>query len=278
MSVLRYFNELRPLEIVDDIVSRWRKIVVPIYVKDPKSEHRLISCGSGFVVEKNHMIFLVTVWHVVDAIPPGDTVVANIGGKGVLLNGLGFITSREDELAVAFLGPEWVQQQSLERISSISLEAPPSSWQTLDVFVLLGYPGSKNRLNMATEETDRRLHGYSSPRRIERPRSSTHFRDPIAFHFDKKSAINTDSQRTNVGLFSGNSGGPVLQVRARNDGYRTFKLSVDLAGIFVGWDKQHKELLCVRPSVLQRTIDEVLAKADAMLSTSSGTTIQPLEQ
>lgn len=255
MTVLQFFNEFRPLELVDNVVNRWAKIVVPIYIRDPNSNHRVLGYGSAFIVERNRAAFLVTVLHVLVGIKDGEALLANIGGKAVLLNGLSFVTSAEDDLAVAFLDPSWVEKQKLERVFSLPLDAPAPSWKRFDIFVLLGYPGSRNKLNKNTNDVDRRLFSYSSSQRIENPQASTHIRNPVAFHFDKKAVTDTDENKINVGAFNGNSGGPVLEVRARNDGYGTIKLSTSLAGVFVGWDKHHKELLCIRPEIVKELID-----------------------
>lgn len=255
MTVLQFFNERRPLETVDNIVNRWAKIVVPIFIRDPNSGHRVMGYGSAFIVERNRVPFLVTALHVLLGIKDGEALIANIGGKAVLLNGLRFVTSAEDDLAVAFLDPGWVEKQKLERVFSLPLDTPAPSWKPFDIFVLLGYPGSRNKLNSNTNDIDRELFSYSSSQRIENPQATTHIRNPIAFYFDKKAATNTDESKINVGAFNGNSGGPVLEVRARNDGYRTIKLSTSLAGVFVGWDKHYKELLCIRPEVVKELID-----------------------
>lgn len=258
MPILQYVNELRPLEIVDNIVDRWRTTVVPFYVKDTHSTHRAQGCGSGFVVERHRATFLVTALHVLKDIKDGEALVANIGGQSVLVNGLRFATSPEDDLAIAYIDPQWAKSQGMTRTFSLSLDPPGASWTMLNIFVLLGYPGSQNKLNWSTGKIDRRLLGYSSSRRIEQPLSTTHIRNPVAFIFDKKTAVNTDEDRINVGLFRGNSGGPVLEIRGRQENHDTLNLSASLAGVFLGWDKHSKELVCCRPDAVASIIDNTL--------------------
>lgn len=249
-----------PLEIIDDIIKLWSRITVPFYVNDPNSTHKVYGLGSGFIVERNDDTFLVTALHVLQDLRDGDALAANIGGKGVLLNGIPFITAPEDDIAVAFIEPTWARKQGLTRSFSLSLDDNENERINLNIFVLLGFPGSKNKLNLNTNETTRRLMGYSFSRRIEHPCSSTHIRNPVAFEFDKKTAINTNMNRINVGQFNGNSGGPVLEIQGHQKQTATPSLDVSLAGVFIGWDKHHKELICCRPSVVVNLIDKLVAK------------------
>lgn len=261
MTILRFVNESRPLEMLDDIIGCWSKIVVPIFVQDENSNHKVSGLGSAFIVQRKRKVFLVTARHVLLDIADGDALMAVIAGKAVLLNGLYFFVSVEDDLAIAFLEPFWAEKQHIERMFSLPLDVHEPTWQLSDIFVLLGYPGSRNKLNINTNDTDRNLVSYSSTECIENPKAKTHIQNPIAFYFDKKKATDTDEKRINVGLFNGVSGGPVLQVRGRDEGDREVKFSVSLAGVFVGWDKQHKELVCVRSGVVEKLIDERIEKS-----------------
>lgn len=264
MPTPQLIDELRPLEIVDKIVNAWATIAVQFFVKDSNSAHKFIGCGSGFIVERHNATFLVTAHHVLKDLIEGDAFAANIGGKGILLNGLGFMKSSEDDIAVAFIDPIWAKKQGLSRTSPLSLNTLENTGINSDIFVLLGFPGSKNKLNLNTNETTRRLVGYSSSRRIEKPCSNTHIRNPIAFYFDKKTATNSDLNKINVGPFNGNSGGPILEVIAQPKSDKTVSLNVKLAGIFIGWDKQHKELICCRPNVIVNLIDRLTAHLSSL--------------
>ncbi len=260
--ILQYFNQTRPLEVVDNVANKWGTIVVPFFVNDPNSKHCAVGLGSGFVVERHRMTFLVTARHVISDLTDGRPLIANIAGTAVPLNGVPFVAPEEDDLAVAFLDPDWAKKQNLERVFPLRLAAREPQWQSSGVYVLLGYPGARNRLNLNMNETTRKLVAHSSSQRIESPRSSTHFRNPVAFAFDKKEAVNTDGMPINVGLFKGNSGGPVLEVFVRREPDGTSTLSVSLAGVFIGWDKEHRELLCCRSEVVSRLIDELAYHVD----------------
>ncbi|MDX8399597.1 MAG: hypothetical protein R8K20_05050 [Gallionellaceae bacterium] len=192
-------NTPNPLKIIDDIVNLWSVIIVPFYINDPNSSHKAICLGSGFNVEKYGATFLVTALHVLKELNNNEALAAKIGGKGILLNGRPFIKSDEDDIAVAFIDPNWAKSQGITKTSPLSLNCLGRTGISLNIFVLLGFPGSKNKINFNTNETARQLLSYSSTQRIEQPRCKTHIRNPVAFKFDKRSAINADGKRINVG-------------------------------------------------------------------------------
>lgn len=251
-------NELHSLELVDSVVARWSVITVPLLTGDANSKHRALGVGSGFVVERHGATFLVTARHVLTCLDPGAALISYVAGKSVSLNGLPFASSPEDDIAITYIDHEWARAKGLERAFPLPLIIPDDSYVKSNVFLLLGYPGSKNKLNWNANETDCKLVGYSFSERIDKPRSNTHIRNPVAFRFDKKTAIDTSQSRVNVGMFNGNSGGPVLEILARRDNSGLIKISACLAGVFIGWDKQHREIVCCRPDALTSLIDEFI--------------------
>jgi hypothetical protein len=255
MTILQYADESNPFEIIDKVVTQWERIAVPLFIKDQHSAHKVLGCGSGFVVDRHGASFLVTAHHVLHGLEDGEPLAANIAGTGVLLNGRPFAMSPEDDLVVMLIDSTWAKEQELAKVYSISLDPPDRSRTMLEQFILLGYPGAKNKLNSNANETTRHVVGYSSSQRIEHPKSTTHIRNPIAFGFDKKSAVNSSRERVDVGRFNGNSGGPVLEISGRLIDGDVLNLSVHVAGVFIGWDKHHKELICCRPDAITDLID-----------------------
>ena len=249
------------LENIDEIVKIWSVIAVPFYINDPNSSHKVNGHGSGFIVERHGVTFLVTALHVLSGVNAGDALTANIGGKGVFLNGLQFITSPEDDIAVAFIDPSWAEKEGLNDTYPLLLDLVANTGDSLNVFLLLGFPGSKNKVNLKAKETFRNLVGYSFSNRIEQPSSKTHINNPVAFQFDKKTAMNTSEEKINVGPFNGNSGGPVLEIMISRDSVGTLSVHASLAGVFIGWDKNYKEVICCRPDAVVDLIDELIVKA-----------------
>jgi Trypsin-like peptidase domain len=258
MSKTLLYNELKPLVVIDNVVEKWMGIVVPFFTNDPHSLHKLIGIGSGFLVEYEKKIFLITAHHVLKDIPDGKIVTANINGKGVCINDLPFVKSDTDDLAVALIQNDWAATQGIKSLFPLLLADKASDFVKSNFFILLGYPASKNKLNSNTNDTDRRLIGYSSQQKIEVPISKTHINKPIAFSFNKKFATDTNEIKINAGSFSGNSGGPVLEVLIRKDDLNI--ISVILAGVFLGWDKTTKELICCRPEIVVTLIQKLLKK------------------
>ena len=166
MTIVQYFNQARPLELIDNVVNRWGRIVVPFFVNDQKSKHRALGHGSGCVVERHGATFLVTARHVITGVDDGRPLIANIAGKAVFINRIPFMASEKDDLAVAFLDPTWARNEGLERAFPLQLADRDLSWKSLGIYSLLGYPGARNKLNINMNETTRRLMAYSSDQRI----------------------------------------------------------------------------------------------------------------
>lgn len=263
MSDIQEFNRNRPLEVVDNVVERWGKVVVPFFIKDPHSNHRIFGYGSGFLVNYDNKVFLVTALHVLNGISNGEALLANINGSSVFINDLVFIKSDQYDIAVASIHNDWAKIQNIKSLFPLPLTDKTPEFVTSNTYVLLGYPGSKNKLNSNTKETTRHLVGYSSPERIEAPRSKTHVTNPIAFKFNKKDAFDSNENKINVGGFNGNSGGPVLEILIKKDTVNT--ISVSLAGVFIGWDKDCQELVCCRSNVVVSLIDELISKLNDII-------------
>ncbi|MDZ5459249.1 serine protease family protein [Azohydromonas lata] len=244
-------------QIVDDITKSWGRTVVPFYVADNKSKHRLLGCGSGFLAAYKNRLYLVTALHVINDLPSGEALIANIGGKGVLINGLPFKISRDADIAVALLHDFWLTTNKVHGVHALPIKLKADQDQSLNIYILIGYPGAKNIINGNIGSRDRNLMGYSFFEKIENVKAKTHIKNPIGFRFDKKSATDSNGNRVDGGRFNGNSGGPVIESVIDPRNFFSAGLSIRFSGVFLGWDKSSKEIICARPENLIKLLEEI---------------------
>ena len=123
-------------------------------------------------------------------------------------------------------------------------ELPKTASTGVDLYLLLGYPGSKNNTkNALSKKLTRTLVSYTSAKFIASPRSKSQLTDRIALQFYKKGLINSQAVKENMGKFNGNSGGPMLEVRRLVEVQGEVRFTVRLVGVFSGYDKQTHELV-----------------------------------
>lgn len=222
--------------LVDVAISTWGPVVVPIYGNVKRSGNDLDAVGSAFLVSTGLRLYLVTALHVLHDIQKkfGPYVVANISGKGVSLAGVAFEISNHYDVAVAHLSDEWLAAAGLE---SGTLKAFPMrtnlNWSPTGLFLLLGYPATKNLIKGLYGKTNRHLYSISTSQ-VDGKSVSTQVENPLIFDYDHENVVNSEQKKLGPQPnLRGMSGGPALQLLADPADSRRFSVSCE--GVLSEW-------------------------------------------
>lgn len=266
MPTLLPFDENSWLPTADALIAKWKECTAPIFVENlspagqPTGDAQLL--GTGFFATSRQMSFLVTAAHVLKGLDPKRLLATNVKGQAVLLSGLPFLLCHENDLAITLLTQEWLANTGLPSINSIDLDEIWDGYESLEFWITVGYPGSKNGIFPRLRKHAINSHGTSFTEIIERPTASAHISNPLGFRFDKRKAVDSDNKRANPPSFSGTSGSPILQVIARVDPAGNVSLRCALKGVLLGWHKHEKEVIAGRVEALIDLIDEMLDLLD----------------
>ena len=85
--------DLEKAKIFDEIVDRWRKIVVPFFTREPNNKTAVSGFGSGFIAIYKGEHFLVTAKHVLDDALRYGTCAININNHVLLLQNMYFVSA-----------------------------------------------------------------------------------------------------------------------------------------------------------------------------------------
>lgn len=241
----------RPFALIDSLAAKWAPAIVPIFMSDPKSSHKLSGRGTGFIVERSDTSYwLITANHVLSDIPKGEVIIANISGSSILLNELEIHTRKDEDLAAILITNEIALQNGIHKLIPIPLKLSGEIWESTELNILMGYPGARNKLNLNIGKLNKTIISYTCCGPLKTCSAKTHIKNPVAFEFDKRSAINSNEEKTPVGLFNGNSGGPILQIYIERNSHIT-NYNVALSGVFLGWDKSTREMFAAKTTSLQ---------------------------
>ena len=146
----------------------------------------------------------------------------------------------------------------MEDVPALPLDQGLGGEEPLGHWITMGYPATKNGINPKLAKFAINLHGTSFTEMIQAPVCKAHIRDPLAFRFDKKSAITVEHKRENPPSFSGTSGSPVLQIFCRVLRPDLVDLSCRLEGVFLGWHHKEREVIAGKVQGLVGLLDEFL--------------------
>jgi len=251
-------DDVSVLKHIDEMVERWSDIIVPIYTEKEHSKNVAQLLGSAFLVNYKGAVFLVTALHVIRD-HQNSLLVISIGGKAVPLNKMPFAISEKDDLAIAYLDHDWAKKNDVNKVYFLPIDDHKSGYNTLGAYFLIGFPGKKNELNPRVDKVTKNIQGTSFSTYVETPKSNSHIDNPIAFEFDKGKVILTSGNKINPPSFSGNSGGPIMELigkSGKSGRAGDIIAGCKLAGVFVGWYKKEKEAIAIRPEVITWLIND----------------------
>lgn len=251
------------LQIADALIAKWKDCTAPIFVENlsptglPTGDALLL--GTGFFVTYRQMAFLVTAAHVLKGLDPKRLLATNVKGHGILLGGIPFLFCHENDLAIAPLAQDWLANTGLQSINSIDLDEVWEGYESLEFWITVGYPGSKNGIFPRLGKHAINSHGTSFDEIIQKPTALAHISNPLGFRFDKKKAVDSVNRRANPPCFSGTSGIPILEVVGRADVAGNVSLRCTLKGVLLGWHKREKEVVAGRAEGVVSLINELFA-------------------
>ncbi len=257
------FDEDNFLPAVDALIATWKDCTAPIFVQDispvglPTGNSLLL--GTGFFATYRQVAFFVTAAHVLKGLDSKRLLGTHVKGQGILLSGLPFFLCHEHDLAIALLEPDWLDNTGLPSVHGVVLDEVWEGYDSLDRWITVGYPGSKNGIFPKLNRRAINTHGTSFDEIIQKPTARAHISNPLGFRFDKKKSVDSTNRRANPPCFSGTSGSPIWEVIARVDGSGNVSLRCRLQGVLLGWHKKEKEVIAARVEGLVSLIEELLA-------------------
>lgn len=213
--------------------------------------------GSGFLVNYNNAIFLVTAHHVLEALNKTAGAVAYIGGVGVDLSGLKFIGFPEDDVVVAHLDHEYAKSKNLEKVKAFPLNKEMTEYKPVGYCFFMGYPSSRNSMKKALNKYNRNIFGYSLKadfKKSEKTMISNH----SALNFDIDMMSDTSGNPLKPPALNGISGGPLFEIFINTSDHKP-TYALNLIGVFSEWRKKQKEIVCANTSVIIESANEWFA-------------------
>ena len=201
-------------EAIADAIEVISKYVLPLYVEH-RSRQMLI--GSGFFVETRNKLALVTAAHVLNRISNANPLfvyrrpneLVQITGKRFLSHpegiDLGFILTSNFQLP-------WVDVSKFAcRIEYLHAQRTPRSER---LYVIAGYPETKNRLNPKNQTIKATIHAYYA-HSIPDHEYQQYGLDPnihVAFPLDRKRGFDASGRLVNFPKPQGMSGSPIWEL------------------------------------------------------------------
>jgi len=253
--MLLYLNE-GSVEYIDEIVRRWGRIVVPFFRNYGKSKTAAHGFGSGFVARVRGKHWLVTALHVVDDAIRADACVFSLCGKGVVLEHMAFFPDKANDLAFAPL-ERILMQHRFARVPAIDLDAEDDGTAEVGYHLLMGYPASKNRLDLKFDELERRLHSVTAERIQHQEDIATNVREPVFFRYDQKAQVDSFFHPLQPPGLHGMSGGPALELRASRFFGNEYRFHIKLSGVLLEWKKQQKVVVAASAVRLRESLRKV---------------------
>ncbi|WP_122412946.1 hypothetical protein [Pseudomonas viridiflava] len=252
--------DLEKAQIFDEVVERWRKIVVPFFTRERKSQTGVNVFGSGFMAVYKGVYFLVTAKHVVDDAIRYGTCAINVNDRVLLLKNISFFTDSDNDLAFAIIG-DALSKNKVETILAINLTKEGKVSESFGYHLLLGYPASKNRLDPRWKRVNRMLYSFTAEANVAKKTLIKTVADPIVFDYDSKKQI--DSFLKPAGQapdLYGMSGGPALEVSFSGNDEDGYSFYVTLSGVLVEWHQNKRAIVAASNSSLINALEATVSK------------------
>lgn len=238
-----------PFDPIDGLIQRWGDVVVPIFTGDSRSDQVADGMGSAFVTTLNKRLFLVTAEHVVQQVVQARGVIANIQGKAIVMNGMKFTSISDYDIAATELTEDWARRNGVEGLKAIAAPGFEMPWRKTGVFMLAGYPASKNRLDLRYGKVTRTMTSITAEATTDT--ANTKIVDFRTYAYDHRNVI--DSAQKVLGPqagLHGMSGGPCMEVLAFQDEEGKFRFSLACAGVMCEWHKDHRLVVAAPPEAI----------------------------
>lgn len=220
---------------IDEIAEKWKVTVVP-FLSNINNSKSIFIFGTGFIVEFDKSHYLVTALHVLTDAKEYENVVIKINETSVLFENLVFYCDKENDIAITNIA-NLIEKNNIESIFPIQLNKDYSLYSSLDTYLFMGYPSSKNELQPKYNKYDKNIYSFTTHLLDKVPKISTSIMAPIYFKFDIRKFINSELKKSGrAPIPRGMSGGPVFELMQRTNNENIIG-SPRLKGILVEWHK-----------------------------------------
>lgn len=161
------------------------------FSSNPKSKTGANGFGSGFLVRFLGSHYLVSALHVVENALEHGTVVVNINGKGIVLENIGFFKDSDNDIAAAPID-EFLIRNGINSVPAVELDNENTSFEPIGYHLLMGYPGTKNKLDTRWNKTERKLYSIIAQICSEETDVNTDISDTVLFEFDTKALVDSN--------------------------------------------------------------------------------------
>ncbi|OBT07575.1 S1 family peptidase [Vibrio cyclitrophicus] len=181
---------------------------VGIFLTEGESKNQdAIGCGSGFLIESETSLYLVTAYHVVE-MSQGKQCCLQIHNDVIVLDKLRLIGLKQYDVAVARVDE---LRQKLKSSSYFSTSEIAIS--TEEVNFMVGYPITKNKLNSYWGRVDRHMLGVTLGVEITENKPVSDVLTPYCFDMPSRSVFDSHlNVNGKAPKLQGMSGGPVLTI------------------------------------------------------------------
>ena len=254
------------LDYIDKIVDRYKEVIVPFYTNNLEKGQDFNGFGSGFVVKHLGSYFVVTAEHVMsDAKRYGMSAIA-FGERKMILEHIAVVFNKKRDVA-AFCIDKWMKSEGIKELPHTTLY-DDSSFESVNenpFFLLMGYPGTKNRVRDFRKGLNPHLFSITAEQ-ISAPNNlKTNVESPLYYEFHPKKLIDSFSKKfgSPPDLY-GMSGGPAFELQARRpmlmQSDTKIEFSLCLRGVLVEWHKSHKCILSSTKDVVEVLLEMSLEK------------------
>ena len=188
----------------------WADVVAPIFGDSNKRFVAAEGFGTGFLTLVENRIYFVTADHVVAEFGNYGACVANISGKSFDIGLLSFCRDGHRDFSSAKVPDEELAKLDLNTIKYCDLDRDWSGWRQTGVYVVMGYPASKNELKPKFGRADRNGLNIFCVASSATPR--TMLPDYLALAYDPKRLRTSQGDTFNSPKLNGISGGPCFEI------------------------------------------------------------------
>lgn len=193
------------IEYVDKNVAFLQPRVGIFLTEGENKNQDAIGCGSGFLIESESSLYLVTAYHVIE-MTQGKQCCLRIHNDVILLDKLRLMGLKQYDVAVACVDEFRHQLEGSSHFSTSEVAIT-----TGEINFMVGYPITKNKLNSYWGRVDKHMLGVTLGVEIAENRPVSDVAAPYCFDMPSRSVLDSNlNVNGKAPKLQGMSGGPVL--------------------------------------------------------------------
>lgn len=252
------------MDYIDQIVDRYKEVVIPFYTNPRTQYHNVNGFGSGFVVKHKGSYFVVTAKHVMSDVKKYGMAITVFGKRKMILENIRVVSSKDRDVAV-FCIDKWMENERIQELPHITFYEDYSFQSVEDnsYFILMGYPATKNRVRDYRKGLNPNLLSITVIQTTPPEKLRSDAKSPIFYEFDSKKLIDSSCKKISCppDLY-GMSGGPAFELVARRPilmrSNTKIEFSLRFCGVLIEWHKAKKCILSSMKDVAESLVDRSL--------------------